>query len=345
MKNFLFKLWVLLCLATLASCEEAFQKEGSIIINISTTKASEELPDIEDFILDVTDSKGKSYYNGSYASSPEKLSVPSGSYTVSAVSLDFEEPAFDCPQFGDTQVVTVSADETVRVLLNCTQINSGIKIRIDQSFMDTFPDSQLLLKGNGGELYYGYNEKRTAFFKPGKLTVELSDPYDGRTSLFVRQLAAQEILNIKLSSSISETSGGISIQLDTSRTYHKEEFVYGSDNAGNKDGALDITTAKENIGRKEIWVWGYIVGCANGSSSYQFAEPFEKNTNIIIGIRTNSRNKDYLMSVELKSGDIREELNLQYNSNLLGKKIYLCGDIVSAYFGLVGLKNLKEYQF
>ncbi len=45
-----------------------------------------ELPDTNDFILDIRNSGGKSIYSGYYGDSPETLSVPAGNYTVSVKS-------------------------------------------------------------------------------------------------------------------------------------------------------------------------------------------------------------------------------------------------------------------
>ena len=58
------------------------------------TKASSEIPDTNDFILTITDGKGKTLYEGSYGDSPQALQVDPGSYTVSIVSIPFTSPAF-----------------------------------------------------------------------------------------------------------------------------------------------------------------------------------------------------------------------------------------------------------
>ena len=44
------------------------------------------IPDVEDFILLICDKDGEVRYEGRYGSSPESLSLPAGSYTVSARS-------------------------------------------------------------------------------------------------------------------------------------------------------------------------------------------------------------------------------------------------------------------
>ena len=65
------------------------------------------------------------------------------------------------------QIAAVAAGQCVSVLLNCMQMNSGIRLVPDATFRTAFPESTLYLKGAGGSLMYSYTEKRTAFFQPG----------------------------------------------------------------------------------------------------------------------------------------------------------------------------------
>jgi hypothetical protein len=50
------------------------------------------------------------------------------------------------------------------------------------------------------------------------------------------------------------------------------------------------------------------------------------------------------MSVQLPAGKVREALNLVDNPGLLGCKVTVRGDIVQSYYGLVGLKNITDYN-
>ena len=42
---------------------------------------------------------------------------------------------------------------------------------------------------------------------------------------------------------------------------------------------------------------------------------------------------------------MRDALNLVDHPGLLGKKVYLKGDLQEAYYGIPGIKNLTEYSF
>lgn len=324
----------------------AFEDEAMV-----STKSSFQIPDTSEFILTVTDSKGKVLYDGKYGDSPESIVASAGSYTVKAVSGTFVRPSFDSPQFGDEQCVVVSAGKAVDVKLVCSQMNSGIRLVVSPSFLDEFPDGVLMLKSEGGSLMYGYSEKRTAFFRPGKVSLVMSK---GGTDnvLTSRSLGAGEMLILKVgavsSSESSRPSGQISIAVDTLRSWITDSYVIGGENGGGKgsasDNALTVSQAAASAGEEDVWVSGYIVGGDLTSSGASFDEPFESRTNIILGPRSSTDSRTSCMSVQLPSGSVRDRLNLVDNPHLLGSKVCLKGDIVESYFGLPGIKNVSEFE-
>lgn len=331
------------------SCQDLLGGEGRGELQVSfpkdieaVTKAAGGIPDPGTFLLTVTDSKGRQVYSGRYSDSPEHIEVASGSYTVDVRSMEFGEPLFDAPLWGDTQVVSVGSGQCVNVLMNCTQMNSGIRLLPDASFRTAYPSATLYIKGSGGSLMYSYEEKRIAYFLPGTVSVILSQ--GGRQeSICSRQLMSQEILSLGLSADLVETKDGtVKVQVDTTRNWISDSISSGG--AGSHSSTYSITEARDHIGEKDAWVKGYIVGVATNTGKFSFDGPFTKNTNIVLGLRTSSTAADYLLSVELPKGDIRDELNLQDNPGLLGTQVMLCGEIVGAYYGIVGIKGAKEYE-
>ena len=89
---------------------------------------------------------------------------------------------------------------------------------------------------------------------------------------------------------------------------------------------------------------GYIVGGDLTSSSASFSKPFSSRTNILLGPRSSTNEKSSCLSVQLPSGELREALNLVDNPEILGRKVCLRGDIVEAYYGIPGIKNISEYE-
>ena len=215
---------------------------------------------------------------------------------------------------------------------------------VDDSFRKAFPGGSLLLSGAEGSLDHAYDEQRTAFFRPGTVGVEL-DEGGYRQTLFARTLAARQILSVRLCASVGSKSGGISLQLDTARIWLSEQFTPGGAGAADIRGAYDVTTARTRAGENGVWVTGYIVGVATGTGRFSFTPPFTKNTNLVLGVRASTTDKDRCLSVELRAGEIRDALNLQDNPSLLGRKVCIKGDLVSAYYGIPGLKASSEYQW
>ena len=335
--------------ALFASCRDLLgpEQNGSIVISFDSpdspfTRAG--VPDTDDFLLNVSSQDGSTVYKGRFADSPEILEVAPGSYTISAVSCEFSEPSYESPQYGDTRVVLVKSGQSVSVELQCVQLNCGINLDVDRSFSSAYPYGTLYLKGSDGTLLYDYSETRTAYFNPGVISLLLSDGASTGT-LFSRTLAAQQILSLNVSAASEESSAGISIQLDTTRTWLREDFRLGGGGGGPQD-AFSVSEAKNHAGETGVWVYGYVVGSFNSSGSNPaFEPPFKKNSNIAIAGRSTASDKSSCLSVELKAGPIRDALNLVDDPARLGKAVFLKGDIVDAYYGIPGLKNVSEYMW
>ena len=120
------------------------------------------------------------------------------------------------------------------------------------------------------------------------------------------------------------------------------ETVSGEDIPQEED-ILTIEEARECIGRKGAWVEGYVVGGDLSAKSISFLAPFSAESNMAIGPGPDVTVKDSCLSVQLPKGPLRDSLNLVSHPGLLGKHIYLKGDIAEAYFGIVGLKNTSRY--
>lgn len=327
----------------------------------SDTKASADaVPDPDDFILVVTDSKGELVYSGKFSASPETMQVSAGTYNVKIVSQEFSVPAFSKPQYGDEQSVKVPSGGKADVKLNCTQTNCGIKMKIDQSFLTEYPGACLFVKSAEGKLLYSYSEKRIAYFNPGNVSVMMSEGGTDRI-LLTRNLKRQEILSLNISAApkaSSQNSGAdINVAVDTSRNWTNDSYIIGGGSSGGSDSgngggadngepndAYTVTEAKEHIGKTEVWVEGYIVGgdLTSSSNGISFKTPFSSATNIAIAARSSVSSKSSCMSVQLASGEVRDMLNLRDNPSNLGKKVYIKADIVESYYGLPGLKNIKK---
>lgn len=304
--------------------------------------------DTNSFILTIKDVAGNILYDGEYSKSPESLAVSPGSYNIKVVSENFSKPAFDKPQWGDEQTVLVSSGKNALVELLCHQMNCGVKMHVAPDFLTEYPASSLFLSSTEGKVMYGYSERRTAYFCPGQISLVMSTGGQDETVL-TRSLESGQMLMLNISVPPSSDSGRfLSVQVDTTRTFLYEDFNLADGNDSEKgtspESAYTILQARDNVGREDVWVSGYIVGGDLTKSSINFTGPFKSSSNMAIGPRSTTSSRESCMSVELKEGVVRDALNLVSNPSAKGRFVTLKGDIVSAYFGLVGLKNVTEYK-
>lgn len=347
-KSFLFLLIAVSCQMLGVPDEDAGLGEIRIsFYDGALTRVSEEIPDTSDFLLTISGPDGELIYDGSYGDSPESLMVESGTYTINVRSCDFKKPAFSLPQFGDEQCVVVPEGSVVNVRLMCVQMNSGVRLKIDGSFLQECPDAALYLKSAQGKLMYSYSEKRIAYFLPGPVSLMMTEN-DTDKILLTRTLQSRSVLDINVSAATSDpsmNSDRIRVAVDTTRNWYSEEYVIGGlDKGDSSESALTVSQALDAVGETKVWVCGYIVGGDLTSSSASFDGPFESRTNIVLGSRSSSSDRDNCLSVNLPANYIRDDLNLVDNPALLGRKVCLRGDIVEAYYGMTGMKNIMEYK-
>lgn len=311
-------------------------------------KSTLELPDTNDFILEVKGADGSVVYSGEYGKSPEVMSVKAGSYTVKIQSVIFSAPAFDKPLFGDEQVIMVPSGGSVCATMDCHQTNAGIRLKVSPDFLTAYPQGTLSLKSDKGRLNYNYREARYAYFMPGKVSLVMTEGTK-ETILTTRTLHEADMLtlNVKVSGNGSPAKGGISVQIDTTRLWQYEDFTIGGEDSkgSTDDNAMSVSQAQENIGAKNVWVTGYIVGgdMTSGEEGISFMAPFDKATHLAIASRGTVSSKASCIAVELPSGDIRNALNLVSHPDLIGRRVSLKGNIEVKYLGITGLKGVSDF--
>lgn len=334
------------------SCSGLFPPvaDSELIVSIDSSDPSAKSdffgPDTDDYMLAVRDSRGGDVYHGRFADSPERLVLPAGIYTVSAVSSESREPAYSRPLFADEQVVKLASGESVRASLLCTQSNSGVRLDVSPEFRSQFPSAVIYLVGPGGRLMYSYGERRTAFFLPGTFCVTMSDGQSSEVQVLSRELEPGQILSLRLGFSQSAPSkGGIELRTDTTRVRVSAEYVYEGGEAPGNDGFYTVPEVSDHVGEKDVLVCGYIVGSCPSSSKVETAAPFSKATNIVIAARTSFFDKASSVSVELPSGAVRNALNLLDHPENLGRKVLLRGNIEASYYSMTGLKSVSWYEW
>lgn len=107
--------------------------------------------------------------------------------------------------------------------------------------------------------------------------------------------------------------------------------------------AIGVNEAKNRAGSEDIWVSGYVVGGDLTSTKVSFAPPFKSSTCLAIAADSCCVARDSCMSVQLPKGEIRDGLNLPSHPELIGKRIYIKGDVVASYYGLPGVQNPTHF--
>ena len=110
-------------------------------------------------------------------------------------------------------------------------------------------------------------------------------------------------------------------------------------NAGEKKAIANIATT--NLGKRRI-----VASTTDGVGlSGMFRTRWEEGAN-------NATRDIFLKAVARMFGgkskipeSVWDALNLQDHPDLVGEKVYLKGDLVSAYYGIPGLKAPSDYQF
>lgn len=358
MKHFTPVAAALAVLAAITSCNEfsSGKTPGELRwrfadeVLLQRTKTAENMPDTDTFLIEITDASGRVLYKGAYRDSPESLSVDPGSYTVSAKSDDFNAPEFDKPIYGDEKTVVVKSGESVSAVLDCSMTNAGVCLKIDPEFLDAYPEGVLFLKSTDGRLMYSYSERRTAYFNPGIVSLVMTVNSGPEQTLLTRTLAARDLLTLHISVPAAGAggTGKISIEVDTVKNHIYENFVIGESSEAGKDknSAIGVAQAKTLGESADVWIHGYIVGgdLTSAGKSVGTGPTFSKDTHLAIAARTSVTEKASCIAVELKSGRIRDGLNLVANPSFVGRHLYIKGDLVSAYFGTTGLKNVEEFE-
>ena len=328
---------------------------GEICFNFTgvgtpATKSGEEIPDTNDFILTVTDASGAVYYSGCYGSAPECLTVPSGNYSIDVVSSEFLSPMFDAPVYGDSRVILVSPGKRAEVMLECRRMNCGVRMKIVPEFLDSYPDAALFLTSDSGKLMYGYNERRTAYFKPGNVSLMMSRGAVDEI-LRTRWLEAGEMLSLNVSVASGDDSSGdsrayLSISIDTSAVWLEDEYILGEygEKGSCPENAFNVFEARDRVGEKDVWVFGYIVGGDLTSTSASFGAPFKSDNNILIASKPSAGDRSSCLSAQLPKGPVRDSLGPASNPDVLGRGVFLNGDIVDSYYGLCGIKDVRGYK-
>jgi len=304
--------------------------------------------DTNSFILTVSDLLGTVYYKGPYGDRPDSIMLSEGTYNVSLISADYSVPAFDSPQWGTELQVDIVADEITKVLLECTQINCGVRIAYGSHYKDMFGTSPVRIVQGDNSLVYPVGEERYAYFPPGEARFDIVTDTEAKP-IFKRTLRSGVNLTFNLDASSDMGESVFEVLVDTQAIYESEDIVtdgtFFEEDGLTPKTAFCIDSAARHVG-DTVWVWGYIVGgdCSSDKVNF-FTDSIASTTNIAIAASLSASKRSECMAVELSKAAMRSALNLRDNPQLKHRKIYLRGKVANYQGSWPGIKNLSEYQF
>ena len=334
--------------------EDQSHRKGGLVLGIAsfsddfTTMKAAALPDTNAFVLTVAGLQGTVYYNGLYGDRPDSIILPEGTYNLKLVSADYSVPAFESPQWGTEIQVDIVADETTKVLLECSQINCGVRLTYGSHYREMFGTSPVRIVQGDQSLLYPVGEERYAFFPPGEARFDIVTDTETKP-IFKRTLRSGVNLTINLDASSNSGESAFSVTVDTQAVYESEDIItdgtFFEEDGLTPRTAFCIDSAARHVG-DTVWVWGYIVGgdCTADNVNF-FTEEIASTTHIAIAATLSATKRADCMAVELSKSAMRTALNLVDNPQLKHKKVYLRGKVTNYMGSWPGIKNLSEYQF
>ena len=334
--------------------EDQRLRQGGLVLRIADFNngapalKSAALPDTNSFLLTVADLSGEVYYHGLYGERPQSILLTEGTYEVSLVSADYSIPAFDSPRWGADVQVDIEADETTKVVLECSQVNAGVRLNFGSHYREIFGASPIRISRGDKSLLYPIGEERYAYFPPGEALFEIVTGTETKP-IFKRTLRQGVNLTINLDASSDSGGSVFEVSVDTQAVYETEDIVtdgtFFQEDGLTMKTAFCVDSAARHVG-DTVWVWGYIVGgdCTADKVNF-FTEDIASATHFAIAASPSATKRSECMAVELGKTAMRAELNLVDNPQLRYRKIYLRGKVANYMGSWPGIKNLSEYKY
>lgn len=249
----------------LASCTKEDTRsslEGRIDVRVSTdqsladaeSRTSEEVaPEINDFALAIESADGKVSNSWDSFGKFQPVSVPVGTYLVTASYGDANAEGFDALSYLGSTTVEVGKDETAEASVTCT-IN---KARVILSYTDDFKSyfssySAYVSSSKGNKITYADDETRGAYFVPGNLELFLE---------VTRQGVSQKVtLNPK--NFTAEVKHEYRLTMDVDASTASLKIVFNDNPSSEQNVDINISDEALNAPAPEFAAYGFTSGNA-----------------------------------------------------------------------------------
>lgn len=204
------------------------QEQGQLSVNVEQgasvfveTKAA---VNTGDFNLKIFKNGGKVEYNGKVSAFTSPMTLPTGTYTVSAENITEAEALTDrgAQRLADTQEnVTVNANKTTNITLNCVMVNSKVSFAFDETFKSAFEMENTQITESSRSIVWSKNatlESEIAYFEPGTLNYTITTKRAGEDKTYTGQveMAAKTWHKLTVKANVENGQLGITVTADDS---------------------------------------------------------------------------------------------------------------------------------
>lgn len=190
---------------------------------VALTRAGVVPPDA-DFKVRIENTRAEVLKTWDYESVPSLIKVVPGSYKLVAwYGNDSILPAFESPYYYGELKVTLKEGDNLDTIVKSTNAAVKVAVKFDESFGFEYDDYWVDIKTIGDSLSFAKDEKREAFFKPGKLRMRFVLKPKGKNEYLqfypdpIASVKAKEFYNMTLKAQTKNGAlSGISITTDSS---------------------------------------------------------------------------------------------------------------------------------
>ncbi len=248
-----------LMLAGLVSCakdEGSSSFEGRIDVRVNTdqslseavSRASEEevVPEAKDFALTIESVDGEVSNSWDNLENFEPVSVPVGTYKVTASYGDADAEGFDALSYLGTTSVEVKKDETAEATVTCTINKAKVSISYTDDFKSYFSSySAYVTSSKGNKVTYAADETSGAYFVPGDLGVYLEVTRQGvsqKVTLNPKNFTAEVKHEYRLTMDVDASTASLNIIFNDNPASEQNVNINISDEALNAPAPEFIPT-------------------------------------------------------------------------------------------------------
>lgn len=203
------------------------QEQGQLSVNVEQgasifveTKAA---VNTDNFYLKIVKNGVEVYYK-KVSESKSPITLPTGTYTVSAENITAAEALADRgkQRLADTQEnVTVSANQTNTITLNCEMVNSQVSFAFDDTFKSAFDIANTQITESSRSIVWSKDathDKEIAYFDPGDLNYTIKTKRAGADKTYTGQIEMKAKTWHKLTVKANVENGqlGITVTADDS---------------------------------------------------------------------------------------------------------------------------------